>query len=76
MTRKRLPVQIQAWLDSITLEHGDTYVDGIQPVFNTLKACHFDTSWNWVWQDTILNSLCSTTLPGCLTTIDCSDQHR
>ena len=46
--------QIQARLDSIGCEHGDTYIEGIQPVFNTLKACHFDSFWNWVHQDAIL----------------------
>jgi fatty acid synthase subunit alpha len=43
--------QIQARLDSIAREHGDIYVDGIQPVFDALKARHFDSSWNWVRQD-------------------------
>jgi 3-oxoacyl-ACP reductase-like protein len=35
--------QIQAWLDSIASEHGDTYIDGIQPIFDALKARHFDS---------------------------------
>ncbi|KAI0264369.1 fatty acid synthase [Gloeopeniophorella convolvens] len=46
--------QIQARLDSISREHGDTYIDGIQPVFDALKARQFDSSWNWVRQDAIL----------------------
>jgi Fatty acid synthase type I helical domain len=46
--------QIQTRLDNIALEHGDTYIDGIQPVFDALKARHFDSSRNWVRQDTIL----------------------
>lgn len=46
--------QLQARLDNIAREHGDTYVDGIQPVFDALKARHFDSSWNWVRQDAIL----------------------
>lgn len=33
---------------------GDTYIDGIQPVFDALKACHFDSSWNWARHDAIL----------------------
>lgn len=45
---------LQARLDSITKEHGDSYLDGIQPVFDPLKARHFDSSWNWVRQDALL----------------------
>jgi fatty acid synthase subunit alpha, fungi type len=50
---KASSVQIQARLDSIALD-GDTYIDGIQPIFNARKACHFDSSWNRVRQDAIL----------------------
>ena len=46
--------ELQARLDSITREHGDLYLDGIQPVFDPLKARHFDSSWNWVRQDALL----------------------
>ncbi|KAI9439787.1 fatty acid synthase [Lactarius indigo] len=60
--------QIQARLDSIAREHGDTYVDGIQPVFDALKARHFDSSWNWVRQDAIL--MFYDILFGRLTTVD------
>ena len=35
-------------------EHVDAYIDGIQPVFDALKARHFDSSWNWVRQDALL----------------------
>jgi fatty acid synthase subunit alpha len=45
---KRRVIPAKARLDSIALGHGDTYVDGIQPIFEALKACHFDSSWNWV----------------------------
>lgn len=45
---------LQARLDAITKEHGDTYIDGIQPTFDALKARHFDSSWNWVRQDALL----------------------
>ncbi|KAF8969171.1 fatty acid synthase [Flammula alnicola] len=45
---------LQAKLDSITREHGDAYIDGIQPRFDVLKARHFDSSWNWVRQDALL----------------------
>ncbi|KAH9965206.1 hypothetical protein BC827DRAFT_1182914 [Russula dissimulans] len=37
--------ELQARLDNIGREHGDTYIDGIQPVFDALKARLFD-SWN------------------------------
>ncbi|KAF4614083.1 hypothetical protein D9613_007929 [Agrocybe pediades] len=45
---------LQAKLDSILKEHGDAYVDGIQPRFDPLKARHFDSSWNWVRQDALI----------------------
>ena len=48
---KATSAQLQARLDSITREHGDTYIDGIQPTFDPRKARHFDSSWNWVRQD-------------------------
>jgi 3-oxoacyl-ACP reductase-like protein len=60
--------QIQARLDSIGREHGDTYIEGIQPVFDALKAHHFDSSWNWVRQDAIL--MFYDILFGRLTTVD------
>ena len=34
----------RSFLISFVLEHGDTYIDVIQPVFDVLKACHFDSS--------------------------------
>jgi fatty acid synthase subunit alpha len=46
--------QLQARLDSIAKEHGDTYIDGIQPIFDPLKARRFDSSWNWARQDALL----------------------
>lgn len=51
---KARSLQIQARLYSIGREHGDTYIEGIQPVFDALKARHFDSSWKWVRQDAIL----------------------
>ena len=45
---------LQAKLNSITREHGDTYIEGIQPRFDVLKAGYFDPSWNWVCQDALL----------------------
>jgi fatty acid synthase subunit alpha, fungi type len=47
-------VALQARLDSIAKEHGDTYIDGIQPIFDPLKARRFDSSWNWARQDALL----------------------
>jgi fatty acid synthase subunit alpha len=47
-------VDLQTRLDSIAKEHGDAYVDGIQPIFDPLKARHFDSSWNWVRRDALL----------------------
>jgi len=60
--------QLQARLDNISREHGDPYIDGIQPVFDALKARHFDSSWNWVRQDALL--MFYDILFGRLTTID------
>jgi len=60
--------QLQARLDAIAREHGDTYIDGIQPVFNPLKARHFDSSWNWVRQDALL--MYYDIIHGRLTTVD------
>jgi fatty acid synthase subunit alpha, fungi type len=51
---KATSTQLQARLDNIGREHGDAYIDGIQPVFDELKARHFDSSWNWVRQDALL----------------------
>lgn len=43
-------VQLQNQLDAIHKEHGEAYIQGIQPVFDPLKARHFDSAWNWVRQ--------------------------
>ncbi|KAI6168120.1 hypothetical protein EDD17DRAFT_746406 [Pisolithus thermaeus] len=60
--------QLQARLDAIAREHGDTYIDGIQPAFDPLKARHFDSSWNWVRQDALL--MYYDIIHGRLTTVD------
>lgn len=60
--------QIQARLDAIAREHGDVYIDGIQPIFDSLKARHFDSSWNWVRQDALL--MFYDIIFGRLTTVD------
>lgn len=59
---------LQAKIDSITREHGDSYIDGIQPRFDPLKARHFDSSWNWVRQDALL--MYYDIIFGRLTTVD------
>ena len=59
---------LQSRLDAIAKEHGDTYIDGIQPVFDVLKARHFDSSWNWVRQDALL--MFYDIIFGRLTTVD------
>jgi fatty acid synthase subunit alpha, fungi type len=59
---------LQSRLDAISKEHGDTYIDGIQPVFDVLKARHFDSSWNWVRQDALL--MFYDIIFGRLTTVD------
>jgi 3-oxoacyl-ACP reductase-like protein len=51
---KATSLALQAKLDSINCEHGDAYIEGIQPHFDILKARHFDSSWNWVRQDALL----------------------
>jgi fatty acid synthase subunit alpha, fungi type len=60
--------ELQNKLDSITREHGESYIDGIQPRFDALKARHFDSSWNWVRQDALL--MFYDILFGRLTTVD------
>ena len=65
---KTTSAQLQARLDSIAREHGDTYIDGIQPAFDPLKARHFDSSWNWVRQDALL--MYYDIIHGRLTTVD------
>ena len=65
---KTTSAQLQSRLDNIGREHGDTYIDGIQPVFDALKARHFDSSWNWVRQDALL--MFYDILFGRLTTVD------
>ncbi|KAK0450204.1 fatty acid synthase [Armillaria borealis] len=60
--------ELQAKLDSIAKEHGDAYIDGIQPAFDPIKARHFDSSWNWARQDALL--MYYDIIFGRLTTVD------
>ncbi|BGP41220.1 fatty acid synthase alpha subunit Lsd1 [Rhodotorula kratochvilovae] len=59
---------LQDKLDAISREHGEAYVQGIQPVFNPLKARHFNSSWNWVRQDAL--TMWMDIIFGRLTTVD------
>ncbi|KAH9976797.1 hypothetical protein BGW80DRAFT_1546730 [Lactifluus volemus] len=65
---KATSTQLQARLDNIAREHGDAYIDGVQPVVDALKARYFDSSWNWVRQDALLMSY--NILYSRLTTVD------
>ncbi|KAF3939635.1 hypothetical protein ABW19_dt0203534 [Dactylella cylindrospora] len=44
---------LQAQLDLWNAEHGDYYAEGIAPIFSSLKARVYDSSWNWVRQDAL-----------------------
>ncbi|KAL3420132.1 Fatty acid synthase subunit alpha 7 [Phlyctema vagabunda] len=44
---------LQAQLDLWNVEHGDFYAAGIEPVFSSLKARVYDSSWNWARQDAL-----------------------
>ncbi|KAJ2831723.1 fatty acid synthase alpha subunit Lsd1, partial [Coemansia furcata] len=48
---KAKATKMQTKLDSISVELGDEFVDGVQPLFDVRKARHFDSSWNWVRQE-------------------------
>lgn len=61
-------LKLQSKLDDIAREHGDTYVQGIMPIFDPLKARHFDSAWNWVRQDSLL--MFYDIIFGRLTTVD------
>ncbi|KAJ1998438.1 fatty acid synthase alpha subunit Lsd1, partial [Coemansia thaxteri] len=42
---------LQTKIDSITAELGDELIDGVQPMFDTRKARHYDSCWNWARQE-------------------------
>ncbi|CAK7270058.1 beta subunit of fatty acid synthetase [Sporothrix epigloea] len=44
---------LQNQLDLWMAEHGDFYAAGIEPVFSSLKARTYDSSWNWARQDAL-----------------------
>lgn len=45
---------LQGQLDLWNAEHGDYYAEGIAPIFSSLKARVYDSSWNWARQDALL----------------------
>ena len=60
--------KLQSCLDDIAREHGDVYISGVLPVFDPLKARHFDSAWNWVRQDALI--MFYDIIFGRLTTVD------
>ena len=50
------------------------YIEGIQPIFDPLKACCFDSSWNWASQDALV-MFCDSIF-GRPTTVDCEITTR
>jgi fatty acid synthase subunit alpha len=44
-TEKSNAFALQVKLDDFTREHGNVYIQGIQPVFEPLKVCYFDSSF-------------------------------
>ena len=54
---KATSLALQAKLNSFNCEHGNAYIEGIQPCFDILKAHLFDSSWNWVCQDALLTMI-------------------
>lgn len=47
-------LSLQSRLDEISREHGDVYLQGVMPIFDPLKARHFDSAWNWARQDALI----------------------
>ena len=41
--------ELRVWVDEL----GETFGDGIQPVFDARKRREFDSSWNWAVQDVL-----------------------
>ena len=48
---KRSMADLQAELDQIKAELGDTFIEGVVPKFSRKKARTFAAAWNWVKQD-------------------------
>lgn len=47
-------LSLQSRFDEVSREHGDVYLQGIMPIFDPLKARHFDSAWNWARQDALI----------------------
>ncbi|KAG8889684.1 3-oxoacyl-[acyl-carrier-protein] synthase [Tulasnella sp. 332] len=65
---KTTAAALQNELDEIAKEHGSGYIQGIRPVFEPLKARHFDSCWNWARQDALM--MFYDIIFGRLTTVD------
>ena len=61
-------LSLQSRLDEISREHGDVYLQGVMPIFDPLKARHFDSAWNWARQDALI--MFYDIIFGRLTTVD------
>lgn len=61
-------LSLQSRLDDISREHGDVYLQGVMPIFDPLKARHFDSAWNWARQDALI--MFYDIIFGRLTTVD------
>jgi fatty acid synthase subunit alpha len=46
-------VKLQEQLDLITAEVGDVFISGIRPLWAVPKIRRYNSSWNWVLQDTL-----------------------
>ncbi|KAF7590229.1 hypothetical protein BBP40_003113 [Aspergillus hancockii] len=46
-------VKLQQQLDIITAEVGDVFISGIRPLWAVPKVRRYNSSWNWVLQDTL-----------------------
>ncbi|KJK60840.1 hypothetical protein P875_00042921 [Aspergillus parasiticus SU-1] len=46
-------VKLQEQLDFITAEVGDVFISGIRPLWAAAKVRRYNSSWNWVLQDTL-----------------------
>jgi len=68
MDEKARSTQLQEQLDKIYQEHGEKYIKGISQSFNSLKVRKFDSSWNWVRQDSF--EMWFDIIFGRLTTVD------
>ncbi|KAJ2489200.1 fatty acid synthase alpha subunit Lsd1 [Coemansia sp. RSA 2050] len=57
--------KLQNKIDTISVELGDEFIDGVQPLFDARMTRHFDSSWNWVRQEAY--ELIQQAIAGCTT---------